>query len=387
MDMKYRYENFGGIIAGEKPPFLAFVDRLYMQELGFPDSERWQDSDQEIGLLSAPVEVHIAVTNRCRAGCPHCYMDAGAGDAGELSLEDFQKALGGLADLGVFHVALGGGEALERPELFEIAAYARKVGLVPNLTISGRLLDEAIARRMKIFGQVNVSVDGIGKNYGVFRGQDMFTTADRALDLLVRAGVPTGINCVLGRRNYHELPALFDYAGQKGLNEIELLRFKPAGRAMKTYRREKMTFEQNIELAPRLADLSTETGVTAKIDCSFVPMFCYHRPPPEALTAMATYGCEAGNVLLGIKSNGLVAGCSFLASMGLSVFDFKGNFRDQQYFSDLTNWLNKAPRPCRTCDYLTICKGGCRAVALAESGTLNALDPECPFVVEWKTRR
>ena len=32
--MKYRFENFGGIVAGENPPFLALVDREYMRQLG-----------------------------------------------------------------------------------------------------------------------------------------------------------------------------------------------------------------------------------------------------------------------------------------------------------------------------------------------------------------
>jgi radical SAM protein with 4Fe4S-binding SPASM domain len=145
-----------------------------------------------------------------------------------------------------------------------------------------------------------------------------------------------------------------------------------------------MTFEQNIALAPRLAELSNRMKVTAKIDCSFVPMFCYHRPPPEALTAMATYGCEAGNVLLGIRSNGAVAGCSFLESGGLSVFDLTGNLRKRPRFSELTTWTERAPAPCRACDYLAICRGGCRAIALAECGRLDAVDPDCPFVVEWR---
>jgi radical SAM protein with 4Fe4S-binding SPASM domain len=231
-------------------------------------------------------------------------------------------------------------------------------------------------------------MDGIGTDYGVFRGQGeaMFATTDGALDLLVQAGVPTGINCVLGQRNYDRLPALFAYARDKGLNEIEFLRFKPAGRARDkaVYAREKMRFEQNIDLAPRLAELSSEMNVTAKIDCSFVPMFCYHRPPPEALTAMATYGCEAGNVLLGIRSNGAVAGCSFLESDGLTVFDLTGNLRERPLFNQLTSWIERAPAPCSTCDYLSICRGGCRAITLAEGGGLDGVDPDCPFVVEWK---
>jgi hypothetical protein len=32
--MQYRYENFGGIISSQAPPFLAYVDRNYMRQLG-----------------------------------------------------------------------------------------------------------------------------------------------------------------------------------------------------------------------------------------------------------------------------------------------------------------------------------------------------------------
>ncbi len=62
--MKYRFENFGGIIAGQKPPFLAFVDRNYMRELGLGESLLWDTDDESIGLLSAPTEEHFAITNK-----------------------------------------------------------------------------------------------------------------------------------------------------------------------------------------------------------------------------------------------------------------------------------------------------------------------------------
>ena len=58
--MRYRYETFGGIIASEDPPFLAFVDRRFMREQGLDASPLWQGAGEEIGLLSAPTEVHLA---------------------------------------------------------------------------------------------------------------------------------------------------------------------------------------------------------------------------------------------------------------------------------------------------------------------------------------
>src|SRR6267143_1858949 len=54
-----------------------------------------------------------------------------------LSLEEAKRILDELAAMGVFHVALGGGEALELDYLFAVAEHAHRVGIVPNLTTSG----------------------------------------------------------------------------------------------------------------------------------------------------------------------------------------------------------------------------------------------------------
>jgi radical SAM protein with 4Fe4S-binding SPASM domain len=382
--LKYRFENFGGIISSENPPFLAFVDRNYMRQLGLSQSSIWDTGDETIGRLSAPTEVHFAITNRCSVGCPHCYMGAGKSDDGELDTVSLKRALDILAQMKVFHIALGGGEALERPDLFEIAWYARTKGLVPNLTISGSKITADIAKKMKVFGQVNVSLDGIGNNYGAFRNKDMFSVADNAIDCLILAGVPTGINCVVGQSNFDGIAGLFEYAAGKQINEIEFLRFKPSGRGMEKYLEQRTTYEQNISLAPLLAELSAKYKITAKIDCSFIPMFCYHNPPLEMLEATATYGCEAGNVLLGIRSNGMVSGCSFLKSSSLSVFDLPSGLNREGSFDKISGWLKKTQQPCKSCGYLNICKGGCHAVAEYVTGDFNNPDPDCPKVVQHK---
>jgi radical SAM protein with 4Fe4S-binding SPASM domain len=384
--LKHRFEDFGGIIAGEEPPFLAFVDREYMRGLGLGPSPLWQGPQNSIGRLQAPVEVHMALTNRCSAGCPHCYMDAGEPDSGELDTAGMRAALQALADMEVFHVALGGGEALERPDLFELAEFARHIGLVPNLTVSGRGISAAVADKMRVFGQVNVSMDGTGSAYEVFRGRNDFDMADRAVAHLVKAGVPTGINCVVGHDNFEQIPKLFAYARRKGLNEVEFLRFKPAGRIREAecYLRMATTQEQNAMLTQLLAEMADRCEVTAKIDCSFIPMFCHHSPPVEALEALGTNGCEAGNVLWGVRSNGAVAGCSFLEPTGRSVLNLARDPAEREKtFAALTSWTDRAPEPCASCDYLTLCRGGCRAVSLAVIGDIDAPDPGCPRVVHW----
>ncbi len=381
--MKYRLENFGGIVASENPPFLAFVDREFMKDCGVEQSELW-GGDETIGTLSAPTEVHFSCTNKCSAGCPHCYMGSELADDGELNNHDFKRALKRLADLGVFHVALGGGEAFEREDFLDLAHYAREVGLVPNLTTNGLHITSENVESLKVFGQANLSLDGVGELASLFRGKNFFTAVDKAVDLLVEAGIPTGFNTVVGRDNFDGLPELFRYAASKGINEIEILRLKPSGRAKENYEQKKCTYEQNIKLLPLLQKISEETGVLAKIDCSYVPMLCYHRPPEEILKAMCTYGCEAGNILLGARSNGKVSGCSFLPDTDLSVFDLEEKWQDYQLFEFFRTWVQSCViEPCCSCDYLELCKGGCHAVAGFYYNDMSQPDPNCPWVYEF----
>lgn len=381
--MKYRCENFGGIISCEEPPMLAFADRDYMRELGVSDSPLWNTDDLSIGQLSAPTEVHVSITNRCSVGCDHCYMDSGQRDEGEMNTEQFKKAMKTLADMGVFHVALGGGEALERSDLFEIAAYCREIGLVPNLTTSGAVLSPEIAAKMSVFGQVNFSLDGVGEVSGVYRGRNIFNQVDRALKLLQSAGVPAGINCVIGKDNFDGLDELCAYAKAAGVNEIEFLRFKPSGRGIDLYQAKKTTLEQNKQLIPLLQELTLKYDLKLRIDCSFVPMLCWHNPPKDILESFATYGCEAGNVLMAARSDGRAGGCSFLPDTDQLLTQLPETWAEGPEYGILRTWRAHAPEPCSSCEYVQICNGGCHAASLAVTGDLAAPDPDCPRVQEF----
>src|SRR5947209_10433074 len=148
-----------------------------MRRLGHLASPLWEGDDDSAAAqpdarpLSAPTEVHLVLSRKCAAGCTGCYVDATPQGA-ELSYADACRILDELAAMGVFHIALGGGEALESDHLFAVAAYAAKVGIVPNLTTSGLGLTAEMAERCRVFGQINVSVDGVGEAYRRARGFD-----------------------------------------------------------------------------------------------------------------------------------------------------------------------------------------------------------------------
>ncbi len=379
--MRYRYESFGGIIASETPPFLAFVDQDYLRGCGVEESELW--SGKKGPILTAPTEVHISRTNRCSANCDHCYMNSGEALEGEMNTVEFKAALKTLADMGVFHVALGGGEAMESDDLIEVATYARKLGMVPNLTTSGRMITPENARTLKVFGQVNLSVDSVSDS--PFRPNTRLAEVTNGFKLLTENGIRTGINTVLGKNNFDEIEALCQFAVANKLSEIEFLRLKPVGRARQLYLEQRMTNPQNKQFLPTLQQASKKYSLTLKIDCSLVPMLCYTKPETAVLAMLALYGCEAGNILSGVTADGYVSGCSFLQHSGTKIADLEKEWQDM--LPEYRFWDESAPEPCASCDYLKLCKGGCHAVAEAVTGSMHNPDPDCPFVIDFFSKK
>jgi radical SAM protein with 4Fe4S-binding SPASM domain len=380
--MRHRYECFGGIISIEEPPMLVYVDQDYIRNLGLAESPLWQ---QPKAHLSAPTEVHCAITNRCSLGCRHCYMDSGARLPDEVSSREFKNLLRHLRDVGVFHIALGGGEAFEHPDLFEIATYARELGLIPNLTTNGLLITEENAKRCRVFGQINVSFDGIGENYQILRGVAAFEPALTGLKRLLAAGIRAGINTVVSRHNFDQLDAIIAFGREQGVNDIELLRIKPAGRGKIGFAEADLRYDQARVLYPKILEWSQNYDLPIKIDCSFVPMMCYHRPDPNLLEKFAVYGCEGGNVLIGVRADGLATPCSFIEpdENALPIANLAERWDQHEPFGQFRTWPDQAAMPCRTCDYLRLCKGGCHAVARYYHGHIFAPDPGCPWVFEF----
>ncbi len=387
-----RVEEFGGVVQIERPPALVFLDRTFCRELGILPSGRranaWDDptADGELGRrpLLSPLEAHLAITNRCSAGCHGCYTASSPnGLAGEWELDDWKRAVDELASMGVFHLALGGGESATLPWLGELAEHARSRGAIPNLTTSGLEGVDNLLAIADTFGQINVSVDGLGKTYAAVRGFDGFAAADIALRRLRAVKREVGINAVLTRASFPEIDRLFAYARARRASEVELLRYKPTGRGAARYRSLRCTDAQHRALLPAVLAASRRHRVRARLDCSFTPMIAHARPRPELLSALAIYGCAGGDFLVGATARGRATACSFIAPPGdgPAIDALADYWSTGAAFDSFRRW-READAPCDSCPYLALCRGGCKAVALHEAGTLQAADPECPRVVE-----
>lgn len=387
-----RLEKFGAILQLTAPRALVFVDREFARgalEVGRPAV--WAGPETSLGdePLSAPLEAHLQLTNRCAAGCRGCYTGASPGGApNEWGLAEWMRAIDELAAAGVFHVALGGGESAVLPWLGELAEHARRRGIVANLTTSGldgleRLL--AISDR---FGQINVSLDGLGPMYARVRGFDGFARADAAIRALRAVKREVGINVVVTRESFGELDGLFAYAAERRLSEVELLRFKPSGRGAHAYGELRCTDAQHRAFLPAVMAAARRHAVRVKVDCSYTPMLAHHRPDRALLAQLAVYGCTGGDFLVGAKPGGQLTACSFAAPPPTApgadrprVTELRAYWDSPGAFGAFRSW-RAAQEPCASCEYHALCRGGCKVVSAHVTGDPSAPDPECPRVVD-----
>ncbi len=381
---RVRREAFGAIVAVNDPPALVSVDAESAQSLLDRGAREIGGGTSPAGALSAPTEAHIAVTDRCPVACDGCYLDAGPHRASpDPTATDLARDLDTLQAMGVFEVALGGGEVLVREDLAALIASIRARGMVPNLTTSGLGLTTGMAAALAPHvGQVNVSLDGVDETYAAVRGWDGTRVALRAIATLRDAGIRVGVNTVLSRKNVHALEAIGDAIAALGVSEWQWVRFKPAGRGVDTYAEHALSQADGLSLWPRLLDIEARTGLIMRVDCALVPFLAAHGPTADALARLGVNGCVGGESLWARGANGHWAPCSFAHAS--SVEDDRPLTERWQSDDVLDAWRARAaapPAPCDTCDHQRVCRGGCRIVAGHVTGDTLAPDPECPRVI------
>jgi radical SAM protein with 4Fe4S-binding SPASM domain len=388
-----RYESWGAWVKLESMPALVALDREGVRALGLDGAKAWTEETP-----SRPVEVHLAVTAKCAAGCEGCYLDARP-DGLEPPLATLLDRLDALRDAGVFTVAFGGGEPTTREDIGELAEEAVRRGITPVLTTSGLGMTREKAGRLAAFAQVNVSYDGAGDDYAAVRGFDGARAAENAVRLLAHEGVRVGVNVVLTRATFPRVGETLRRARSLGAEEAQLLRYKPAGRAATLeYLSRRLTVAQAASVGPLLRALAEEHagGFSIRIDCAMVP-FLSADPEiagaPERLSRLGVFGCEGGQALAAVKVDGHVSPCSFAASTPLVASDIPSGMSGD---FEIARWRAHPlapPEPCASCSLRTVCKGGCKVVASflggippeppglggSPSGRF-APDPECPRV-------
>ncbi|TFG65840.1 MAG: radical SAM protein, partial [Anaerolineales bacterium] len=173
--------------------------------------------------VSAPYKADIALTYACNNACPHCYNEADRLTMPSLSFEDWQRILDKLADIGVPHIILTGGEPTLHPELSGIIRYADQRGLIVGMNTNGRMLarkdiTQAIADAGLNHVQITLESWDAGVHDRMVNAPGAFSQTVAGIKNAVACGLHTITNTTITRQNQHQVVDTIDFVHSLGLN-------------------------------------------------------------------------------------------------------------------------------------------------------------------------
>ena len=196
------------------------------------------------------------MTRRCNLRCIHCYSNSADHDyPDELTTEEGKILIADLADFGSPVILFSGGEPLLRPDLFELAQYAKDKGMRAVISTNGTLINSEVAARLKEIGlsYVGVSLDGLEKTHDRFRGKKgAFAAAIEGIRNCRQAGVKVGIRFTVNKHNLPDVPAMFELLKREKIERMCFYHLVYTGRGSKL-RAEDLTHEETRKLLDLIA--------------------------------------------------------------------------------------------------------------------------------------
>ncbi len=333
-------------------------------------------------------------TAACNLECSHCRRLEVSRELSQSDLTPHEglRFIDQLAEMGPLTLVLSGGEPLKRPDIFDLARYARARGLRVALASNGTLIDEAKADAIIASGivRVAISLDGAdAETHDRFRRQEgSFEKAVNAFRILKRKGMSLQINCTIARHNVHQKEEIYALALSLGVDALHFFMLVPVGCGADLPARTMLSAEEYEEILGWIYEKSKNKTPHVRATCAPHYFRILHQKAkaegrrleqPKGGMAAMTKGCLAGTGIIFVSHQGEVFPCGYLP---LVCGNIRGKpFRDIWQSSTILSHLRDGELldgKCGACEYRNLCSG-CRARAYFQDGNYLGPEPMCLY--------
>lgn len=331
-------------------------------------------------------------TRNCNLSCKHCRASATMGPyEGELDTQASFKLLEQIAQVGKPIVILTGGEALMRPDIFEIAKFGTEQGLRMVMSPNGTLITAENAKKMKDSGiqRISVSLDGATSDvHDAFRGvPGAYDGALAGIAQAKAAGIEFQINTTITKANLDQIPKILKLAEDLGAVAHHIFLLVPTGRG-KYIVDQAIDAKEYEETLNWFYDQRDKTSLQLKATCApHYYRILRQRAKAEGKTVTfqthgldaVTRGCLAGTGFCFVSHRGIVQPCGFLhiPCGDVTKTSFADIWKNSETFAALRD-VNQLKEKCGICEYRKVC-GGCRARAFEATGDFLKAEPLCLY--------
>ena len=338
-------------------------------------------------------EVCLEITDTCPMDCLHCSGICGLGSRNILPLHQIKRIIDEFSSIGGEILEISGGEPLMHPFLPQIVDYAERNNLETVLYTSGNMLDSKgriaslninIAEKLQQSGVKKVIFNLQGKfpstHEYVTQVKGSFGNVINGIKTMKSLGFWVGTHFVPMKPNYREFRGFLQLCHDLGVDEIGVLRFVPQGRGQVNRALLELSQEEYREFISNLTELTSHhKNPNIRVGR---PIDFRHLFDPSIVKPM----CDAGISRCLITPKGKVVPCpAFKQNNQYIAGDVKNSslvdiwnkspiWRELRYFD-----YTQIDEPCRSCEYLHQCIGGCNAQRILKyRGNIHAApDPAC----------
>ena len=290
------------------------------------------------------IDVGIMQTCVCAALCNvDCYQKAISRTGENMSVENFKRIVNECKGR-TFQFALGGAGDVDTHEHFEeILSIRRENYIVPNFTTSGIAMTKEKAEICKKYcGAVAVS-------------EHFAPYTDRAIDLLLDAGVKTNIHYVLSNKSIDvAIDRLRNNSFKEGINAVVFLLHKPVGLGTKAN-----VLKYDDKRLKVFFDLVDNMKHPFKIGFDSCTIPAIHNFT-HSIDERSIDTCEGGRWSMYITSDMKALPCSFDNQEMRWSYDISNDTIQNAWNSEqFENFRNHFRTSCSSCKNRENCMGGC----------------------------
>ena len=360
----------------------------------------------KVDFAQRPMLVFWETTRACGVACRHCRAAALTTPLpGELDVTEGRDLIDQVAGFGRPYpiLVLTGGDCLLRPDLFELVAHAKSLGipvaLSPSVTpaLSAEMIERIATSGVRA---VSISLDGAtaATHEGVRAIEHHFDDTVAAIRALVAAGLDVQINTTVMRENLDELADIAALVQSTGAHVWEVFFLVHVGRGVAT---NAITPAEHEDVCHFLFDASAYEFIVRTVEAPFFRRVVAARRAGGDAPASATYqaltarlsdqlgtptrapsahtaATRDGKGILFVAYDGEVYPAGFLP-LGLGNLrerPLSEIYRDNEVLREIRGTAFEGR--CGRCEYADLC-GGSRARAFAVDGNPLGEDPACVY--------
>lgn len=346
------------------------------------------------------------ITGRCNYNCLHCFnAKDNAPLQSEWSLEEANKFLDEAQKCGINAFTITGGEPMAHKRFFEIIKGIYDRGMyVFELNTNGFYINQIALDKMKEIGcnpLIKISFDGFGHHDWMRNHKGAEEDTLRAIKLCVSNGFSVKVQMNINRKNKDSILKSLEYLDKIGVERTRIICTTDTVRWAENAAGQSFTVPEYYDACLEILKGYIEGKHRMSVDCW---QFLDLDPRSHTYTLSPLRGCmehyresrplcQGNRGMIAVGSSGEVYPCMQMSGWMEAKGKRFGNVKKQSLQSVLQGGdymdsvcatigdMIKVNEKCRDCEFLTYCRGGCRAIGvLTSGGDMFAIDPwKCYF--------